>query len=111
MTAHTPGPWLFINDWPDMRIESADGKRVIADYDTSFIEYPDDDENEAKARLIAAAPELLEALVHAREWVREYMSTYDIPEDDADTDVCVALRSANAAIAKAKGEMEVNHGR
>jgi hypothetical protein len=63
MSAHTPGPWLAPDEsdgadiWP---VESDTGEH-IADVYSAF---PDD------ARLIAAAPELLEALRGMLEWAR-----------------------------------------
>jgi hypothetical protein len=51
MTAHTPGPWkIGAYESGQMAVDGANGEEV-----TGFIE-PED------ARLIAAAPELLEAL-------------------------------------------------
>ena len=97
MTGHTKGPWIYINDWPDMRIESADGKYLIADYDTSFIEYPGDDETEANARLIAAAPDLLDALIDVIGWV-PFGDAWHTGAPSA------AVARARSAIAKAKGE-------
>ena len=67
MSGFTKGPWTYENNWPEVRIISAGGAHIIADYDTSFVEYPDDEANEANARLIAAAPELYERLKEARD--------------------------------------------
>lgn len=63
MSGHTPGPWSLIVDDAGDGSEiygfdvSAPNGRGIAYYDAN-----DDPETEANARLIAAAPELLEAL-------------------------------------------------
>jgi hypothetical protein len=57
-------------------------------------------DNEADARLIAAAPELYEALaglLHELEWVNEQLDL--MPDDYAD-----ALTFAQAALAKAAGQ-------
>ncbi len=54
------------------------------------------DEIEANARLIAAAPEMLEALVHCHDWI---LATQD-ENKQGETE----RLEARAAIAKAKGE-------
>lgn len=69
MNKHTPGPWR-IDPTCNADIQSADGTREIATVITGFnsfaIVHPNGAENlseaEANGRLIAAAPELLEAL-------------------------------------------------
>jgi hypothetical protein len=61
--AHTPGPWDFDN-YADHVSYFSDASKRKDDYDFR-VEFPDDmpeAEAEANARLIAAAPELLEAL-------------------------------------------------
>jgi len=50
--------------------------------------------NEANARLIAAAPELLEALIELRKWMGPCGLDFEID---------MAMRQADEAIAKAKG--------
>lgn len=80
---HSPGPWQF-------RLEAV---RTVIYHDAEIGEkaialgagaYPD---QIANARLIAAAPELLEALVHGLHWLEGS-----------------ARANALAAIAKARGE-------
>ena len=78
---HTPGPWI-ISGWA---IRMSDGHRLA-----SFDMMPDKDD----ARLIAAAPELLEAL-------ETFVSEADDPPDRQR-----AYKLAKAAIAKAKGLVE-----
>lgn len=59
MSKHTPGPWVSAND--DSAIQPAEGDR----FDIARIYWPEatrETEWRANARLIAAAPELLEAL-------------------------------------------------
>ena len=66
----TPGPWRAQVDprdstsWkPAQWVAIWAGNTLIATYDTSYAEYPASDaENAANARLMAAAPALLEAL-------------------------------------------------
>lgn len=58
MSGHTPGPWRLCYDG---QIDGPDGKRICAfDWD-SYKEF-NASNNAANARLIAAAPELLELL-------------------------------------------------
>ena len=53
---------------------------------------------EADARLVAAAPDLLEALVYALEFLTA--------NDDGEDDVVDRIKTAKAAIFKATGEIE-----
>ena len=70
MSKHTPGPWtakVITNShggWkePTQDISISHEGQLIATYDTSYYEYGPDEENLANASLIAAAPDLLEAL-------------------------------------------------
>jgi len=125
MSKHTPGPWHWINSvtdepfdfsapWdghgrPSLRtvaefgenkVEVRDGKtytswalpKWIADNDGPF----DGQEGEANALLIAAAPELLDALRDVISWVPGASSWH--------TDAPIkAVERARAAIAKAEG--------
>ena len=70
-TAHTPGPWEI--DLESVGIELPGHVPISSKFHTWFAQVVwkmDDDERsprcEANARLIAAAPELLEALLDAR---------------------------------------------
>lgn len=83
----TPGPWAV--DWSDFAVVGKDGKGV-ADFDYGRF---DDDEDCLNAILIAAAPDLLEALQNMVT-AYEYEASIDNP----------ALLAARAAISKALGE-------
>ena len=61
MSNHTPGPWFFNDDNDHITSELREGKAEIAICETGWSE-PFESEQQANARLIAAAPELLEAL-------------------------------------------------
>lgn len=86
MTTHTPGPWhrgtrfgqeLYVFGPSDVAIIQAVNRRDVP--------------------LIAAAPDLLEALKRMEDWVRDI--------DDEDSRVPIDIRQqARAAIAKATGE-------
>ncbi len=62
MSKHTPGPWTI--DWNVSRLDifSADAATLVATLRRSALSPGIDDAAKANARLIAAAPELLEAL-------------------------------------------------
>lgn len=66
---HTPGPWLHGKRYGNHRTEilNSTGGRAIASvwtHERTGDNYLPTDEGAANARLIAAAPELLEALLH-----------------------------------------------
>ena len=99
-TKHTPGPWRISGEsattvQADYRAINSEGGVLIAralGYPNSGY-FPSDDEATANARLIAAAPELLESLERCFN-IMNNGGTWSI-EDQA---------AARAAIAKAKGE-------
>ena len=91
MTQHTPGPWN--NDTHPWDV-LADGKRTTP-IATVHVEVDGGNEARANARLIAAAPELLEALKSLVGRFEGCTSHCGSPELNA-------FRNANAAIAKAE---------
>jgi hypothetical protein len=85
MSKHTPGPWKIVPSWHDWIVEGPNGEEIIwqdGNYNTPTISIED-------ARLIAAAPDLLEALKEVYDWCYP-------------TDSAWAIK-ARAAIAKATG--------
>ena len=88
MSKHTPGPWFVAGvDGGKVSIESKHTPYVaLVDYCTS---------QKANARLIAAAPNLLEALE-----MLSNCSEYPTPKQN----IALAITQAHTAIAKAKGE-------
>lgn len=91
---HTPGPWKVIdralNGGEGVSIEAENGYTEVCKVNKSY------HSRTANARLIAAAPELLEALKEAENWLAEY-------EDGPDSGLQGLLAQARAAIAKAEG--------
>lgn len=97
---HTPGPWTLSDDYdtvfggpPDDR-----GSVMVA----NIAGDADDPENEANARLIAAAPELLEV-------ARQYAATLEAlirqsPTDDARKVNKERLAAVQSTIAKATAD-------
>ena len=90
---HTPGPWTVAT-----RI-AHDDSRLFAELNAArsdasvIIEAADPDEEQANARLIAAAPELLRALEFAKSEMHFHPATRNSE----------ALEFVRAAIAKATG--------
>lgn len=90
---HTPGPWIYYADLPITDpnwhiVTTANKMRVVANI---HIE-PGNAMDKANARLVAAAPDMLEALKSIREW-SPFLGAEDAP--------CWAL--VENAIAKAEG--------
>ena len=93
-TQHTPGPWAVGSK--SGHIETANAWRMsiaICYNKDSKADGVSKEEFEANARLIAAAPELLEAL---NTWLKQYSA-----EEYED---CPEVVQTRAAIAKATGE-------
>lgn len=86
---HTPGPWDLLDG--DNGYEITSGNIIIA----QVTDEPCATQEDANARLIAAAPDLLEALEMA-----------DAALSGANMDMKAVERKTRAAIAKAKGGVE-----
>ena len=96
MSKHTPGPWEVDESNPNLVARLVDGvyEYVCEVAPSSFSTREcSDEQEEADARLIAAAPELLAALRVARADIRRCFG-----------DTVESLRLIEAAIAKATGE-------
>lgn len=96
-TEHTPGPWSYGQDgidcWTLFFDDSGDG---CGDGEV-YISDAADDNSEANARLIAAAPDMLQAL--------ENIEANLTGRDCFPNRVEQSLRAAKSAIAKARGEI------
>ena len=131
MSKFTPGPWAAFHDHPNPEtaksiayIRAADGSTL---YEWGFSEIAccfgcKTPEQAANARLIAAAPDLLEACQTFAEWLRResagstnepWAGKRDTPEGEAawrewydeNLRICdLAQEQVRAAIAKATGE-------
>ena len=99
MTKHTPGPW-------ETR-EHSDGSHWFVDYQQGGEGYTLVDElSEGDARLIAAAPELLEACYQALAAMRDLAEQAgDVPEWNTGGDAYEACNAIRAAIARAEGKV------
>lgn len=89
MTAHTPGPWKY----GELSGDVMAGIDTVCAMPAPEAETSLEQEIRANARLIAAAPEMLDALLVARDQIREFLPTA----------LGEALTTIEAAIAKARG--------
>ena len=93
MSEHTKGPWCR-----EHSLLRAPNGLYVAD----VIAVDTESETEANANLIAAAPEILEALEALSEAVEGFCWCYACsPNGESNSDMC---KIARAAIAKARGE-------
>tara|TARA_Y100001933_G_scaffold257863_1_gene304924 strand:+ start:568 stop:867 length:300 start_codon:yes stop_codon:yes gene_type:complete len=92
--AHTPGPWEWAKNYAGLF--GPDGAEVLpfAPYENIWVPYYSGS-GEADARLIAAAPDMKDAIA-------EVLHFHDSGGHEGDLDE--ALRLCRAAIAKARGE-------
>jgi hypothetical protein len=91
MRAQTPGPWEWREGWLFHSDKQAMSSRtVLLIHEDKWCPTADD------ADLIAAAPDLLEAL-------RDLVLYHDVPDAAQDPVVVPLLKAAFAAIAKAEG--------
>lgn len=118
MSGHTPGRWLLSDDGGHIYSDCNSGDVIVCPGDIICLE-PDADESsemwrKANARLIAAAPEMLEALKQLVAMMDDCMSDLGCNPNAEDyvpgeTDVelnprgTYRLSQARAAIAKAEG--------
>jgi hypothetical protein len=122
--AHTPGPWRVTNS-DVLLTEGDDGLRLIGIYAGEVVKSPhenmvtgyidcggkfvascntrSDHEAEANARLIAAAPELLDALESLEKWFDTDAEILAAMSEADRADNARQLAKIRAAIAKAKG--------
>lgn len=92
----TPGPWYASNEGR-LLVRDEEWQCVIAD----GIGYYGEDEELANARLIAAAPEMLDALIKIVEMNQQY--AIDKYGDVRKAEEMACVRTARAAINKALG--------
>lgn len=102
MSAHTRGPWFTArNGFSTVYIEARIGGGMLQEVAACGPTAEGPDQQEANARLIAAAPDLLAALEALDSYICNNLAT-DYPTG-VDTDA-TAFRFARATIAKATGE-------
>jgi hypothetical protein len=95
VSSHTPGPWAYRqshSDTCDLEVLDSDGNVVAGEYGVR---------EQANARLIAAAPELYEALSK----IEKRLFAFGHVQTNLDRhDVASMLDVARGALAKARGE-------
>ena len=108
---HTPGPWVIetvptsvgichkIGPFPPRRPDDVKPRSACLYADYPSVHNPADNELYANARLIAAAPELLEAL----EILVTEITLSDVDMEYIDSHFKPHIEKARAAIAKATG--------
>jgi len=122
---HTPGPWCLLPEEKDKPYIRVRGTRLGRRFKVANVLNPvyegvherEAQETRANARLIEAAPDLLDALIAARPWIVTDRNTFaecarvrhlssQINGDDAVilSGYDAAIDSIDAAIAKATGE-------
>lgn len=97
----TPGPWRWQNQQDICRSRLIGAHGEVLDhsaYEGMWFARYDDDEDAANANLIAAAPELYEALDNMLSEIRAFEASSDA--------VFGSTFLAEAAMAKARGETE-----
>lgn len=101
MNAHTPGPWQIteMDGEVNRAVVGPDGELIADCFAPTAEDFNLPQDYEANARLIAAAPELLEALSHLLEMVSECQLNGILPDAKE-----WPAEKARAAIAKAKGQ-------
>jgi hypothetical protein len=110
-TKHTPGPWAILDDKepsaPGIEAPSVEFSVVVIGYpqhdagDDAGVHGRTPEEKMANACLIAAAPDMLQALDWIRDGVQTALDEAESPSLDA---LVLWLAHSEAAIAKAKGE-------
>ena len=103
--SHTPGPWRIVGEGIMAGLPDKDGRYTR---DTQVLPfYCCDSKSQtgmrhaADARLIAAAPELLDSLRQCQSWLREYHTQHGSPMDDG---LFALDEQVSEAIAKATGQ-------
>lgn len=103
---HTPGPWKYIDATkvagmqfaPACVIQSGDKNIARFSWNDNSPWFPTKEESQANARLIAAAPELLEALKGLLADIEDYQRVNNLGGENNHWQVI-----SRAAIAKAEG--------
>lgn len=107
MSNHTPGPWVFSDNtklgWKtnpySVSVKRKGHFTAVADIPNRKL--LTDEEKKANARLISAAPDLLEAL---KEITSDYAERFDLDDPSTNPGIKSSIKLARAAIAKATGE-------
>jgi hypothetical protein len=105
---YTPGPWKAFNaSWCETFVTAPSTDNAICCLDinhaTEESQETDEVQMAANARLIAAAPDLLEALIEQDVFLGVLAGTVPLTEKDTHRRISVNRDAVRAAIAKATG--------
>lgn len=107
MSTHTPGPWALSHVCGGNYTVLPESHKKHASHAIASVHENHGEENAANARLIAAAPELLEALKVMKVALRQLENmTAELLSDADCRELSKAHNQARAAIAKAEGSAE-----
>lgn len=107
--SHTPGQWVIWDKERELNPEFSTGLPMIVapPSSTKYVEtvdiatiHDDTDEYIANAHLVAAAPELLEALKQL-----EYLAPEKFDDDEHETNWNSSIRNIRKVISKAEGKI------
>lgn len=108
-TKHTPGPW-YVNTARE--VAGCNGDVAVVNEDNgivaaAFARFAKPEETLANARMLAAAPELYEALadcyVLALAWASTYAESHGLPMGEQAEPHATILKNSRAALRKAEG--------
>lgn len=111
MSEYTPGPWVYqSNNNPSQDDYVVFNPMLSNRHELKTRVVAPKVCGKANARLVAAAPDLLEALISAQKLINEALPKFDWGKSPLDANAIGLLNSVpgiiNAAIAKATGETE-----
>lgn len=102
MSKHTQGPWSVVDGhYPSMREIQGPSFKINIVMSATDLNFQDYLSRSADARLIAAAPELLEALIDIAD---DYSERFDMDSSSTNPGMKSVVEAARAAIRKALGE-------
>ena len=98
MSNHTPGPWDIgpdgFGNWTVYRVEN--GHEIASIYPDGYQLFCGDgweEQMDADAHLIAAAPEMKRLLYKAHEKLAELNNNYELDCDDSPVNLCYEIRT------------------
>ncbi len=95
---HTPGPWTSIRSGPGWHIHDSESMGIV-----ETLGRDGDGEEEANARLIAAAPTQHDELCALADDLQSFSDSDTVPDLDWITENLESIRAVIAVAAKAEG--------
>jgi hypothetical protein len=101
-TQHTPGPWKVVQSfYPAIKEVSGASFKISCVMWATDLNEEDYQKRDADLALIAAAPDLLEAL---KEIAADYADRFDLDDPSTNPGIKYTIKQARAAITKATGD-------